>query len=383
MDTADVLIIGGGPAGSTCAWRLSRSGLKVLLLDKAQFPRDKPCAGWITPQVVEELQLDVEEYQTSRVCQPISGFRTGVIGGQEVGVSYPQPISYGIRRCEFDTYLLQRSGAQFVQEAVKSLDRQADRWIVNNRFSAPVLIGAGGHFCPVARQLGARKHQTAAVVAAQEVEFEASPEELQAGSAQAEVPELYFCADLKGYGWCFRKGNYLNIGLGRVDSSGLRQHVNDFCNLLREHRKVTAEITAPLRGHAYQLYHRTQPKLFDDGVLLVGDAAGLAYEKSGEGIRPAVESGILAAETILSADGSYRCEDLKEYQERLIAHLGPPPADGLVGRLPASWINYLASRLMATKWFAKNVVLDNWFLHAQQPALSPDLSLEATTSSVR
>ena len=167
MDAYDVLIVGGGPAGSSCAAKLHAAGLAVLLLDKAAFPRDKPCAGWITPEVITALQLDVDEYRRGRIWQPIYGFRSGLIGHGEVLVTYPQPVSYGIRRCEFDSYLLQRSGAVCqVDHPVTAIERRGDEWVVNNRFSAPVLVGAGGHFCPVARLLGARRNAAASVVVA-------------------------------------------------------------------------------------------------------------------------------------------------------------------------------------------------------------------------
>jgi flavin-dependent dehydrogenase len=67
MDTCDVLIVGGGPAGAACAWRLRDSGLRVTILDKATFPRDKVCGGWITPAVLEELKIQPDEYVRGRV----------------------------------------------------------------------------------------------------------------------------------------------------------------------------------------------------------------------------------------------------------------------------------------------------------------------------
>ncbi len=85
MESCDVIIVGGGPAGSTCAWSLHAAGLDVVVLDRASFPRDKPCAGWITPPVLDELRLDVEEYRAGgRVFQPIFGFRTSRMGSSEV-----------------------------------------------------------------------------------------------------------------------------------------------------------------------------------------------------------------------------------------------------------------------------------------------------------
>ena len=81
MDSCDVLIVGGGPAGSTLAWKLRNRGLDVMILDKSAFPRDKVCAGWITPATTDLLHIDTDEYARQRVLQPITGFRTGIIGG--------------------------------------------------------------------------------------------------------------------------------------------------------------------------------------------------------------------------------------------------------------------------------------------------------------
>ena len=65
METCDALIVGGGPAGSSCAWKLQQHGMAVTVLDKALFPRDKVCAGWITPAVVASLEFDLDDYPAS------------------------------------------------------------------------------------------------------------------------------------------------------------------------------------------------------------------------------------------------------------------------------------------------------------------------------
>lgn len=110
VQSFDCLIVGGGPAGSTCDWKLRQAGANVAVLDKATFPRDKTCAGWITPTVVKSLELDVADYRMHRTWQPIQGFRYGVINAGAVDVDYTEPVSFGIRRCEFDDYLLHRAG---------------------------------------------------------------------------------------------------------------------------------------------------------------------------------------------------------------------------------------------------------------------------------
>src|SRR5947209_4454313 len=98
MDSCDVLIVGGGPAGSSCAWRLRDCGLDVAILDKQVFPRNKVCGGWITPEVLEELEIDPDEYAPGRVLQPITAFRTGCIDGPPlqniVETNFGRPVSY-------------------------------------------------------------------------------------------------------------------------------------------------------------------------------------------------------------------------------------------------------------------------------------------------
>ena len=173
-----------------------------------------------------------------------------------------------------------------------------------------MLIGAGGHFCPVARHLGASARKEEAV-AAQEIEFEMTAEQREACAIHGDAPELYFCADLKGYGWCFRKGDFLNIGLGRLDAHSLPGHVSKFVQGLKKSGKIGFDLPAAMRGHAYLIFQETKRPVVGDGVLLIGDAAGLAYSQSGEGIRPAIESGLLAAKAIIGAGVSTRAKDLR------------------------------------------------------------------------
>ena len=368
MESCDALIVGGGPAGSSCAWQLRRHGLNVMVMDKANFPRDKVCAGWITPAVIESLQLNTGDYARQHVLQPISGFRTGLIDGEDVETRYPAPVSYGIRRCELDNYLLRRTGAHLrLGEPLESLQRDGKRWIVNGVISTPLVIGAGGHFCPVARFMGSKLGATEPAIAAKEIEFEMTPAQRDDCRVRGDTPELYFCPDLKGYGWCFRKGNYLNIGLGREDNHLLSEQLKDFCGFLKQRGRIPQDIPESFHGHAYLLYGHAVRKQLDDGMLLVGDAAGLAYPQSGEGIRPAIESGLMAAATIIEASGDYRRQQLLPYAGRLTARFGSGAAS--VSTEPSSLRKFFAGILLGNKWFTRHVVLDRWFLHVHQAAL--------------
>ena len=370
MDHCDVLIVGGGPAGSTCAWTLRRAGLDAVVLDKAAFPRDKLCAGWITPAVLALLEIDPGKYGRDRVCQPITGFRVGKIGGRAVAVDYGRPVSYGIRRFEFDHYLLARCGARLrLGEAVRGVEQAGRRWVIDGRFSAPMLVAAGGHFCPVARRLGGEVR--APVVAAQEVEFPLDVRQTSACRVEPEIPELYFCADLAGYGWCFRKGGFLNVGLGRVDGDGLRGQTAAFCDWLKREGRIPRDAPARFPGHAYYLYGDSPRTLLDDGLLAIGDAAGLASERSGEGIRAAVESGELAARVIAAAGGDYRRSRLAPYAEAITAALGPRQRSAGFHLVPGAICRLLGGKLLESRWFVRRVVLDRWFLHGDLDRIIP------------
>lgn len=370
-ESCDVLIVGGGPAGSSCARVLRNAGLDVLVMDKSEFPRDKVCAGWITPQVVQELGLDVDDYSRGRVLQPISSFVTGMGQRANAPVRYDKIVSYGIRRCEFDHYLLERSGARLrLGHTFKSMERVGDRWVVNGEICAGLVIGAGGHFCPVARFLGAHLGKDERAISAQEIEFEMNDSQAAQCAVSGDQPELYFCEDLKGYGWCFRKGNYLNVGLGREGNHRLAEQVQTFAHGLAERGRIPADLPGKFKGHAYLLYSHANRPVVGEAVMIIGDAAGLAYTQSGEGIRPAVESGLMAAATALAVNRDYSRARLMPYEASLRSRFGERGGAPALSFLPATLRLSLARALMQTHWFARNVILDRWFLHAQEPALN-------------
>jgi menaquinone-9 beta-reductase len=371
VDTCDVVIAGGGPAGAACAWRLREAGLDVAVVDSANFPRDKVCAGWITPQVIDDLRIDAEDYRRGRTFQSITGFRVGLIGSSEtIQTTYDNPVSFGIRRCEFDHYLLQRSGARLrLGVRVSDVRREGDSWIVNDIVKAPMLVGAGGHFCPVARMLNGAPDR-ATLVAAQEVEFAVDAREDSAYAIHPEQPELYFSRDLGGYGWCFRKQRYLNVGFGRLDARALPSASAEFVEFLKDGRRIPSGASWRWKGHAYLVSGDSGRRLLDDGVILIGDAAGLAYPQSGEGIRPAIESGLMAASTIVNAAGRYTRDRLEPYALHLRKRFGVSGFARLLAQVvPKNVAVGLAPRLLEAPWFVRHVLLHRWFLHAHEPGL--------------
>jgi geranylgeranyl reductase family protein len=370
----DAVIVGGGPAGSTLARALSAAGAAVAVLDKRVFPRDKTCAGWITPAVVESLGLDLDEYRLGRVLQPIHGFSVARMGGTPLRNEHgAAPASYAIRRCEFDHYLLERSGAELrTGTAIQSLEREGDAWVVNGTLKTPLLVGAGGHFCPVARALGADLGRGESAVGAQEFEVRMSAEQASRSPVRGDTPLLYFCPDLTGYAWVVRKGDWLNVGIGRRDPHRLGEQFERFLAAMVRDGVLDEHIAgARAKGHAYLLYPLARRPLVADGALLIGDAAGLAYPESGEGIRTAVESALLAAAAIQACNRDYSRRGLSPYARSIEHRYGARTRqEGQNAALPGRMKQLAAALLMRSRWFTREIVTRRWFLHEHVAALA-------------
>ena len=298
----DVVVVGGGPGGSTAAWRLAGAGLRVVLLDAAAFPRVKVCAGWVTPTALHDLELDPDKYPLT--IQAFSACALAFDGTRHV-TRWRRPASYGIVRYEFDHHLLQRAAAAGadVRDGVRVTGVRVDGAGVTletpqGAFEAPVVIGAGGHRCPVARALGEPSDREEVVVA-QESETRLSPWR----DAGESAPELYVEPDLRGYGWYFPKQDVINIGVGCTggEDGSLPRRREALLEALRASGRLSRDVAIePFRGHAYVVRRQAPRRLAGPRFCLVGDAAGLARDLSGEGIGPAIKSGRLAADAVIA-----------------------------------------------------------------------------------
>ncbi len=291
MTDVETIIVGGGPAGSSAARMLLSAGRECLVLDRKTMPRLKLCAGWITPKVLGDLEIDPAEYPHGMLKLDSLKF----FFGRRYRRSKSAPSDqYSIRRIEFDAWLLQRSGAELAEHTVRNIVRDGRSFVVDDQFRCRNLIGAGGTNCPVKKAFFGQ--DPGRLIVTQEIEFETTP--------HSPTCTLWFpYAGTFGYAWYVPKAGAVNVGFGGLrsqneqwDKGGLWR---DFVTLLKREGCLDDDPPAP-KGYSYYLGSR-QKKVKSDGVYIVGDAAGLATVDLAEGIGPAVESGQLAARDILGS----------------------------------------------------------------------------------
>lgn len=294
MIRSQVIIVGGGPAGAACAGKLVRAGLDCLVVDKETFPRDKVCAGWLTPGVFESLGVKPADYPADLSIFPYLKVYLNGVPIRRRGTQY------AIRRLEFDQWLLEHSGAKVIQHEVKKIEITDQGYLLDGEFETAILVGAGGTHCPVYRRFYAdREPRSGKKIIALEAEF------LAEGSDP--ICRLWFFENgLPGYAWYVPKqGGYVNLGVG-----GNVEILNKRGSTIQEQWKYLVDKAHRLglirnrelnpRGYVYHL-RGEDPPVLRDNLYLAGDAVGLATLDMGEGIAPAIESGLLTAEAILNS----------------------------------------------------------------------------------
>ncbi|HSS01479.1 MAG TPA: NAD(P)/FAD-dependent oxidoreductase [Kofleriaceae bacterium] len=294
----DVLVVGGGPAGSTCARLLVAGGARVAVVDRAEFPRVKLCGGWLSPGIWDVLGLAPSSY-------PRGLWEWKTCHVHYRGRDYAIPChGWFIRRYELDDYLLRMSGADLhLGVSVKQIERGADGlWSVGG-LRARMLVGAGGTHCPVARLLGPARPRRA--VGAQELELQVDAAAVaRTRVGQDGEPELYLLDDVGGYGWNVPKSDWINVGCGTLDATEAR----DGWRRTHDHLRVAGHLPAEaapqlehMKGHSYFLFEPVHlDAAYRDHAFLIGDSLGLAHPITAEGILPAVLSGRRCAEAILA-----------------------------------------------------------------------------------
>jgi geranylgeranyl reductase family protein len=289
----------------------------VLLLDRARFPRDKPCGGGVTLRAALEQDIDLSPV----VERTIRGVRFCLRLGPAFERRYEEPITYMIQRRRLDAYLAEGAagaGATFQDgEPVRALD--IDRRSVAVRtergtYAARAVIGADGANGVVGRAAGMRLHAEEAVALEGNVPCpDGVPE------AWREVAALDLGGLAGGYGWVFPKGDHLNVGVGawKYAAFTLRPKLTALCRRYG----FDPEGLEGLRGHHLPV-HVPGSTITRGPVALVGDAAGLVDPLTGQGIHMAFLSGRLAADGVLSFLAG-EAKDLSPYQRAVDRRIQP------------------------------------------------------------
>jgi geranylgeranyl reductase family protein len=295
MARYDVAVVGAGPSGSTTAYHLAKAGARVLLLDRAEFPREKPCGGGVTARAFDRAPVDL----TPVVEQVVDRVRFSYRLGQSFDYGYHQTLVYMTQRHRMDAFLMEQAveaGAEFHGSSIVrniELEKDGVRIAANGDvYEAGAVVGADGSNGVVARNAGLKP------VTDPPVALEAN---FPYGSHYAVEPWLDTLAlELGsmpgGYGWSFPKADHFNVGCGGWHSQGgkLRTHLA----ALRKHYGLQATPMLNVRGHHLPTRDEGAP-IVRGRALLVGDAAGLVDPMSGEGIFSAFVSGHLAAARLL------------------------------------------------------------------------------------
>jgi len=306
-DSADVIVVGAGPAGSSTAFHLAQAGLDVLLLEKSHFPREKVCGDGLTPRAVKQLVGMGIPLNAEDGWFPNKGLRI-IGGGVRLELDWPELASYpgiGMMRSRrgFDETLDETSG-RITGVTARASAPEGDG--AQRTYHARVVIAADGNSSRLSLAMGLAKRDDRPLGVAVRTYYTSPRHDddyLESWLELWDGDRL-----LPGYGWVFGAGDGTsNVGLGLLNTSAAFQHT-DYRGLLRrwlagmpaEWGYTEENRTEPVRGAALPMGFNRTPH-YTRGLLLVGDAGGMVNPFNGEGIAYAMESGEIAARLITQA----------------------------------------------------------------------------------
>ena len=369
----DVVIVGAGPAGTSCALALKNANLNVLLVDKASFPKDKICGDAIGGRSVKNLEKYapalIEELRQFGMKEFISTTRVFIDNKKPFNI-YWKNEAYCIKRFDFDALLLKhalKEGKTLTFKADFEIDdviREADKiWVGNKRtntyYSSNIVVAADGSQSFLAKRLIDFKLDPANFSAAVRAYY-TNVEGIVPNQTEIHIYKEY----IPGYLWVFPVGNNTaNVGFGMLSNEISKRRINlkqCLTQLLSQNPQLKerfqgATLESGIKGFGLALGSK-KVKWYGDNFLLIGDAASLIDPKSGDGISNAIESGILSAATIINAHeiNDFREESLKKYKTDLDKKIGNELLVSTIALRMSIYLPFvikIVPSLMRHKWF--------------------------------
>jgi len=323
MERFDTVVVGAGPAGSTAAYRLAREGASVLLLDRARFPRDKPCGGGLTGRALKHLPFSVAPVVEDEADRLELRFRYRSSFERRSS----DPLVLLTQRRLLDAYLVEQAataGADFRDgvrvDAISASEHGVELTVAGRAIAAETLIGADGANGVTGRALGLGADIEHGVALEGNIRYDAADRARYAGRLVCELGVVP-----GGYGWVFPKRDHVNVGIGGWQSQGPR--LRELLRRLCEAHGLPFERVESLRGHRLPL-RSPGTRLSLGRAALAGDAAGLVDPLSGDGMYEAFLSSNLVASAVLDLLAG-RTDSLDRYHDELTR--------SLAGLTSASW----------------------------------------------
>lgn len=326
MSLRDVLVVGGGPAGSRAAEVISSAGLDVLVLDrKKEIGSPNHCGEGLSEDCLAEIGADsraewiVHEVQGSRIHFPNGSW-----------IDFPKR-GFSVRRPELDRFLASRAigaGAEFrTGVRVRSVERLGESWRLQSSsgsFEGRILLGAGGALCPVAHVLGQRSPRIPAC------QFKFPAREIMGDQGGKRLHFFHHEMYRGGYAWAFHRGEEVAVGAGGVGRPPAM--VEFLCRQLGidpTTRRIVEGGPIPFLEHQLQIVF--------DRALLCGDAGGFIHPLTKGGIHGAVWSGRLAGEAVLRAFERGDLSDLSSFEGMVSGHISRSASEL---RIPRAFLRF-------------------------------------------
>jgi len=358
MPNYDVIVAGSGPAGATAAYRLAKAGLSVLILEKDNLPRYKPCGGGLSLKIDRVLDTDIKDFIEAKVFGAYFSY------GQKEGtlLMSEQPVAYMIMRDKFDSHLAYeavRAGATLLTgKKVGGITTSKNGYEVYTKddvFTCRYIVGADGVNGFVRRFIYPNAVRTMAASIEAEIAVDQSILDKHSNYVHIDFGVIPY-----GYAWVFPKKSMLSVGIAGF--KGVVKRPKEFFDtFIKEHDTLSGINGITYKGSPLPIF-RNQQILTKGGVILTGDAGNLVDPFFGEGIYYAIRSAQLASSVICDSirNGS---TNLSRYDKLLSNEFYPEfraaqKVSQFVYAFPRVWYDILTERTeLAEKYF--NVLRGN------------------------